>query len=352
MESFALNLRTKSALFTAVIAATVLGIALLLVYELVVVSDDPDLARQIGWNLLFIGLSAGILAAGAALWVAQRIKLPLRRLAETMSAMARTGQLQSDFRAAGGGSEVRLIEETFRALTISLEESQRARERSYVEAVGAVVTAADARDHETTGHSFRVSLYAIALAKALGIHGDELKAIEWGSLLHDVGKMVVPDEILRKMGPLTAEEWHIMKQHPTWGFDMLAEVSFLQPAALDIIYSHHERWDGKGYPRGIAGGEIPLAARIFAVVDTYDAITSDRPYRRARSHQVALSELQRVAGQQLDPKIVESFGELPEVDLRRLRELCKRVHPGLSLPADLLDSLAEPEPERRADVGA
>jgi len=352
MESTVLNLRTKSTLFTAVIATTVLSIALLLVYQLVSVANDPELTRQIGWNLLFIGLSAGILAAGAAWWVVQRINLPLRRLAETMSAMARAGQLRSDFPAAGGGSEVRLIEETFRALAISLEESQRARERSYVEAVGAVVTAADARDHETTGHSFRVSLYAIALAKALGIRGDELKAIEWGSLLHDVGKMVVPDEILRKMGPLTVEEWHIMKQHPTWGFDMLAEVSFLQPAALDIIYSHHERWDGKGYPRGIAGGEIPLAARIFAVVDTYDAITSDRPYRRARTYQVAVNELHRVAGQQLDPNIVEAFAKLSEVELRRLRELCKHVHPGLSLPADLLDSLAEPEPERLAELGA
>lgn len=347
-----MNLRTRSALFTTVIATAVLGIALLLVYEMVSVSDDPDLARQVGWNLLFIGLSAGILAAGAALWVVRRIKLPLQRLAETMSAMAETGQLHSDFRAAGGGSEVRRIEETFRALTISLEESQRARERSYVEAMGAIVTAADARDHETSGHSFRVSLYAIALAKALGIHGDELKAVEWGALLHDVGKMVVPDEILRKMGPLTEDEWHIMKQHPTWGFDMLAEVSFLQAWAIDIIYSHHERWDGKGYPRGIAGETIPLAARIFAVVDTYDAITSDRPYRRARSHQVALTELERVAGQQLDPQIVEAFAALSEVELRRLRELCRRVHPGLSLPADLLDSLAEPEPERRAELGA
>ncbi|HEV7784281.1 MAG TPA: HD domain-containing phosphohydrolase [Thermoanaerobaculia bacterium] len=351
MESTVLNLRTKSTLFTAAIATTVLGIALLLVYQLVSVSNDPELARQIGRNLLFIGLSAGILAAGAAWWVVQRVNLPLRRLAETMSAMARDGQLRSDFPAGGGGSEVRLIEETFRALAISLEESQRARERSYVEAVGAVVTAADARDHETTGHSFRVSLYAIALAKALGIRGEELKAIEWGSLLHDVGKMVVPDEILRKMGPLTDDEWHIMKQHPTWGFDMLAEVSFLQPAALDIIYSHHERWDGKGYPRGIAGEEIPLAARIFAVVDTYDAITSDRPYRRARTYQVAVHELHRVAGQQLDPSIVDAFAELSEVELRRLRELCKHVHPGLSLPADLLDSLAEPEPaERRAEA--
>jgi putative nucleotidyltransferase with HDIG domain len=343
MESLDLNLRTKSLWLTGAVATAVLGIALLLVSQLVSVAEDPELARVIGWNLLFIGLSAGILAAGAAFWVVRRITLPLRRLARTMSDMALSGQLQSEFESAGGGGEVQLIEETFRGLMVSLEESQRARERSYVEAVGAVVTAADARDHETTGHSFRVALYAVALAKAMGLHGEQLKAIEWGALLHDVGKMVVPDEILRKMGPLTDEEWHIMKQHPTWGFDMLAEVSFLQQASLEIIYSHHERWDGKGYPRGLAGEAIPLAARIFAVVDTYDAITSDRPYRRARSHSVALAELQRVSGQQLDPAMVDHFAKVPEVDLRRLRELCKQVHPGLSLPADLLDSLAEPE---------
>lgn len=347
-----MSLHTRSFWFTAAIAATVLGVALLLVNELISAADDPQLARQVGWNLLFIGLSAGILAAGAAWWVVRRITLPLRRLAETMSEMARTGELRSDFRTAGGGREVRLIEDTLGALTVSLEESQRARERSYVEAVGAVVTAADARDHETSGHSFRVALYAATLAKAMGIRGEELKAIEWGALLHDVGKMVVPDEILRKVGPLTEGEWHIMKQHPSWGFDMLAEVSFLQPAVLDIIYCHHERWDGKGYPRGLAGESTPLSARIFAAVDTYDAITSDRPYRRARSHQAAVNELQRVAGQQLDPQVVAAFCEIPEVELRRLRELCKRVHPGLSLPDDLLDSLAEPEQEKRADLGA
>jgi putative nucleotidyltransferase with HDIG domain len=327
----------------AAIAVAVLGVALLLVGNLVAVANDRELALQIGWNLLFIALSAGILAASAAFWVVWRITLPLRRLASTMSGMARTGELSGDFPSAGGGSEVQLIEETFRSLTVSLAESQRARERSYVEAVGAVVTAADARDHETTGHSFRVALYAVALGRAMGFHAETLKAIEWGALLHDVGKMVVPDEILRKMGPLTESEWHIMKQHPSWGFDMLAEVSFLQPAALEIIYSHHERWDGQGYPRGLAGEAIPLSARIFAVVDTYDAITSDRPYRRARPHQLAVNELRRVAGQQLDPDVVERFGEIPEVDLRRLRELCKRVHPGLGLPADLVRSLAEPE---------
>ncbi len=352
MESVKLNLPARFLWFMAAVAAAVLGLALLLVFELVSVADDPELARQIGWNLLFIGLSAGALAAGAAWWVVRRITLPLRKLATTLSEMARAGQLRSDFQTAGGGGEVRLIEQTLRALTVSLEESLYARERSYVEAVGAVVTAADARDHETTGHSFRVALYAATLAKAMGIRGDELKAIEWGALLHDVGKMVVPDEILRKVGTLTEGEWHIMRQHPTWGFDMLAEVSFLQPAVLDIIYSHHERWDGQGYPRGLAGESIPLSARIFAVVDTYDAITSDRPYRRARGHQAAINELQQVAGRQLDPRVVEAFLGLPEVELRRLREVCKRVHPGLSLPEDLLDSLAEPEPEKRTDFGS
>jgi len=296
--------------------------------------DGADqLAYRIGRDLLAIGLIAGVLAFVFAWLGARRITLPLRKLSATMSEMARTGEPASDFPSAGGDREVRLIENTFRQLVISLEDSQRARERSYVEAVGAVVTAADARDHETTGHSFRVAHYAVALARAMGLRGDSLQAIEWGALLHDVGKMVVPDDILRKVGPLTEDEWHIMRQHPTWGFDMLAEVGFLQQPALEIVYSHHERWDGRGYPRGLSGEAIPLAARIFAAVDTYDAITSDRPYRRAHSHHSALAEVQRVAGQQLDPRVVEAFSTIPEVELRRLRELCRRSHPGLSLPA-------------------
>jgi putative nucleotidyltransferase with HDIG domain len=293
-------------------------------------------------EVLLAGLCATLLASLATWLAVERISVPLRRLAETMSAMARTGQLESGFRSSGGNRDVHLIEETFRALLVSLEDSQRARERSYVEAVGAVVTAADARDHETTGHSFRVALYAMALARSLGLPPDQLKAIEWGALLHDVGKMAVPDGVLRKPGPLTANEWHVMKQHPTWGFDMLAEVSFLQPAAVDIVYSHHERWDGQGYPRGLAGEHIPLVARIFAVADTYDAITSDRPYRRARGHAAAMAELRRVAGQQLDPVIVAAFCELPELELRQLTDRCRNVHPGLSLPDDLLDALTDP----------
>ncbi len=295
------------------------------------------------WEEALLAGAGAVLLAAAATWMAVgRISARLSRLAETMAAMAATGHLESSFPSAGGNRAVRRIEQTFRTLLVSLEESRRARERSYVEAVGAVVTAADARDHETTGHSFRVALYAQALARHLGLAPDQLKAIEWGALLHDVGKMAVPDSVLRKQGPLTAEEWHIMKQHPTWGFDMLAEVSFLQAAAIEIVYSHHEQWDGQGYPRGLAGEQIPLAARIFAVVDSYDAMTSDRPYRRARGHAAAVAELQRVAGQQLDPAMVEAFGRLPEMELRKLSERCRKVYPGLSLPDDLLDSLTDP----------
>lgn len=316
---------------------------------LLISAGDPRLAAQVAQSLALVALASGSLASLGAWWLVRRTTRPLRRLAQSLSTMAERGELLSDFPASGGSGEVRLIEETLRSLMVSLEESQRARERSYVEAVGAVVTAADARDHETTGHSFRVALYAVALAKAAGIHGDELKDIEWGALLHDVGKMVVPDEILRKMGPLTQHEWQIMRQHPTWGFDMLAEASFLKKEALAIIYSHHERWDGKGYPRGLSGTQIPVTARIFAVVDTYDAMTSDRPYRKARPHQTAIAELVRVSGTQLDPRMVELFRHLSELELRRLRELCKRVHPGLSLPHDLLETLADPDLAPSAD---
>ena len=338
-----MSLRRRVALSTAIVAASASLMTLFLLERLVAATNDVQLAQEIGWHLLVISLSAGALSSLAAWLVVRRLTRPLRRLAETMSRMARSGELLSDFPSTGGGSEVRLIEETFRSLVVTLEESRQARERSYVEAVGAIVTAADARDHETAGHSFRVALYAVALAKAMGFHGEDLKDLEWGALLHDVGKMVVPDEILRKAGPLTEDEWLIMKQHPGWGYEMLAEVRFLEPAAIDVVYSHHERWDGQGYPRRLAKEQIPLGARIFAVVDAYDALTSDRPYRRACGHQQALIELRRVAGQQLDPRAVDAFCLLSEVELRRLRQLCQRVQPGLSLPFDLLETLRNPD---------
>ncbi len=168
--------------------------------------------------------------------------------------------------------------------------------------------ALELRDLETKGHSQRVTDLTVELARRLGIGEEEIIHVRRGALLHDVGKMAIPDSILLKPAKLTPQEWEIMKKHPEYAYQMLYPISYLRPA-LDIPYCHHERWDGKGYPRGLKGEEIPLAARIFAVVDAWDAMTHDRPYRPALSRERALEEIKRGSGTQFDPKIVEVFLE-------------------------------------------
>jgi putative nucleotidyltransferase with HDIG domain len=185
--------------------------------------------------------------------------------------------------------------------------------------LGRMVAAAYARDAHTLAHSFRGARYAVALARSVGVDEHVVAAIEWGALLHDVGKVAVPAEILHKAGPLTAEEEAVMRRHPRHGYHLVRDLVFLGPA-LDVVLSHHERWDGNGYPNGLSGESIPLAARVFAVADTYDAITSDRPYRPARSHRQAVAELRRAAGTQLDPRLVDAFLALPETLLTELRD--------------------------------
>lgn len=301
-----------------------------------------SLSASILRGLLGVGLVAALFASIAGWLGARQISLPLRDLAERMWRMARTGKLEGGFEDRWrGGREVRLFREAFYHLLVSLGRSQRDRERSYVEAVGAVIAAVDRRDDQSAGHARRVSRFAVALAREMGIADpDELRAIEWGALLHDVGKIAVPDAILRKRGPLTKEEWYIMRQHPRWGYEILADIRFLEPS-LDIVYNHHERWDGHGYPRGLRGEKIPLSARIFALVDTYDAITSDRHYRPARNHQTAVLELQTAAGSQFDPEVVEAFLRLPEVEIRRLREEDSPYGSHLRMPAELETFLAQ-----------
>jgi HD-GYP domain-containing protein (c-di-GMP phosphodiesterase class II) len=166
--------------------------------------------------------------------------------------------------------------------------------------------ALELRDAETEGHSRRVTEMTLRLARRMNIQGLELVHIRRGSLLHDIGKMGVPDYILRKPGPLTDSEWEIMRQHPVLAYNLLSRIPYLRPA-LDIPYSHHERWDGSGYPRKLYGEQIPLAARIFAVVDIYDALTNDRPYRKATSQQEAFDFLRQQSGKLLDADIVETF---------------------------------------------
>ena len=166
--------------------------------------------------------------------------------------------------------------------------------------------AMDLRDKETEGHTQRVTDLTLKLARSMGIGDAQLTHIRHGALLHDIGKMGVPDNILLKADKLTNEEWEKMRKHPDLAYDMLSSIRYLQPA-LDIPYCHHEKWDGSGYPRGLKGEEIPIAARIFAVADVWDAITSDRPYRKGWSKEEALEYIKEQSGQYFDPQVVEEF---------------------------------------------
>jgi PAS domain S-box-containing protein len=164
--------------------------------------------------------------------------------------------------------------------------------------------ALDLRDKETEGHTQRVTEMTITLARTFGLSEDELVNVRWGALLHDIGKMGVPDAILLKPGPLTNEEWVAMKKHPVFAYEMLAPIHYLRQA-MDIPYCHHEKWDGTGYPRGLKGEQIPLAARIFAVVDVWDALTSDRPYRPAWPVEKVLDYIRSLSGKHFDPQVVK-----------------------------------------------
>ena len=174
--------------------------------------------------------------------------------------------------------------------------------------------ALDLRDKETEGHTQRVVDITLKIAQTMGIDDDELTHIRRGALLHDIGKMGIPDSILLKAGPLTEKEWEIMKQHPTYAYELLYPITHLRPA-LDIPYSHHEKWDGSGYPQGLKGEQIPLAARIFAVVDVWDALTSDRPYRKAWTSKKALEYIREQSGKHFDPKMVDVFLSLIKSEL-------------------------------------
>lgn len=169
--------------------------------------------------------------------------------------------------------------------------------------------ALEMRDHETEGHTSRAAEVTVALARLMGLPEEELIHIRRGALLHDIGKMAIPDAVLLKPGPLTESEWMEMRKHPQYAYELLSPISFLRPA-LDIPYCHHEHWDGTGYPRGLKGEQIPLAARIFSVVDAWDALRSDRPYRKAWPETAIRDYLPQKAGSQFDPSIVRMFARM------------------------------------------
>ncbi len=183
-------------------------------------------------------------------------------------------------------------------------------ERTYDATLAALSSALDVRDTETEGHARRVVRYMELIAEGLNVPVEQHATLRRGALLHDIGKIGVPDHILRKPGPLTENEWYTMKTHPDLGAKIIANVPFLEEVAV-IIRAHHERWDGNGYPEGLAGEQIPLGARIFAVADSFDAMTSDRPYRRGRQLDEALLEIDRCSMTQFDPQVVKAFLAVP-----------------------------------------
>lgn len=178
--------------------------------------------------------------------------------------------------------------------------------RAYDSTLLALSHAEGLRDRDTGVHGQQSSVLTVKLAEALGISGEELSNIQRGAILHDIGKIGIPDSILLKEGPLSPEEWKIMKTHPWKAFEMLNKIEFLQNA-LDIPYCHHEKWDGTGYPRGLKGEEIPLAARIFALADVWTALLSDRPYRNAWQKDRVIAYIRQETGKHFDPSVVDIF---------------------------------------------
>ena len=200
----------------------------------------------------------------------------------------------------------RLVVETARR---QAEQQARELRLAYDATIEGWSHALDLRDKETEGHSQRVTSMSVRLARSMRMSEEELVHVRRGALLHDIGKLSVPDGILLKPGPLTDDEWVVMKKHPIFSYEMLSPIHYLQPA-LDIPYCHHEKWDGSGYPRGLKGVQIPLVARIFAVVDVWDALSSDRPYRAKWAEEKVREHIRSSSRIHFDPQVVEVFMQL------------------------------------------
>ncbi|HUQ31689.1 MAG TPA: HD domain-containing phosphohydrolase [Pyrinomonadaceae bacterium] len=212
------------------------------------------------------------------------------------------------------------LEELVEQRTVELDHALIALEDAYRSTLKALTAALETRDAETHGHSERVVTFSLRLGRELGLDKAQMTALEFGSLLHDIGKIGVPDSILRKPAKLDEAEWAKMREHPLHGQGILREIAFLEGAA-QVVAQHHERWDGSGYPLGLRGCEIDLNARIFAVADAFDAMISDRVYRRGRSYEAAAEELDAWAGRQFDPQVVEAFHRVPRGDWEEMRRL-------------------------------
>lgn len=213
----------------------------------------------------------------------------------------------------------RNLEEMVKERTLQLQEALSQVEQTYADTIDALGAALDLRDQQTAGHSRRVTLYAIKMLEAMNGSPQQLRSLAIGASLHDIGKLGIPDAVLLKPGPLTATERKIMQRHVEIGYDLVERIPFLADAA-QIVLMHHERCDGSGYPRGLSGPDISVGARVFAVADSVDAITSDRPYRSGQSFELARAEIERHSGTLFDPEVTRIFLSFPSETWERLRE--------------------------------
>jgi putative nucleotidyltransferase with HDIG domain len=245
--------------------------------------------------------------------MARSLARPIDTLSRSLTGMTRSRSFEQSVALTGSSQEVDALTETFNTMMQSVVAAEAETQSAYVGAIRALATALDARDPYTAGHSERVSAISVAIGRQMRLAEERLEVLRLGSLLHDIGKIGVSDHILRKPGPLTPEEFEMIKQHPGLGARILRSVPFLAPH-IPIVELHHERPDGKGYPHGLAGDEIPLLARIAHVADAFDAMTSARAYRPARGSAEALAELWKCAGAQFDAEVVQALaGALPHL---------------------------------------
>jgi HAMP domain-containing protein len=257
-------------------------------------------------TLLLVGAALVlVLAVGAV--IARRITRPIQDLRD--AALRVSGGDYTVSVGRGGTDEVGVLTTTFNEMVGNVNRSKEELLDAYDKTIEGWARAMDLRDHETEGHSRRVTDLAVQLGKRMGLSEDQLQQLYRGGLLHDIGKLAVPDNILGKKGPLTAKERKQMNLHPQHALLFIESIEFLRPA-LDVPYAHHERWDGTGYPRGLKGEEIPILARVFAVVDVWDALTTDRPYRVAMGFREALAIIEQSRGSHFDPVIVDAFIEM------------------------------------------
>ncbi len=273
---------------------------------------DPDVPVIMVTAMHDISIALEAIRAGAYDYILKpfekdQLYLSVRRALEHRRLVMENQAYQSDLE--------QLVAERTQQLSVALQDL----EQSYDYTLAALGSALDAKDAETEGHCQRVTAFTITIAKNMNVDKAALRQIARGAFLHDIGKMGIPDHILRKPGPLTPEEREIMRRHCEIGYSVLARIPFLHEAA-EIVLAHQEFYDGTGYPRGLKGEEIPLGARIFAVADTLDAMISDRPYRKALPISAARDEIKRYSGTQFDPRVVEVFLAQPEtvwLDLHR-----------------------------------